>query len=259
MRKTVIASALFAASVLPSLAAAQTAAPADDYTITGNVSLINDYRFRGITQTMKKPALQGGFDFSHASGFYLGNWNSNVSEYAGFPGGNLEMDFYGGYKTTFGDFGLDVGAIYYYYPGSKYNFTGSTVDNKEIYIGGSWQFLSAKYYYSVGDYFSDKGDKNKGTDGTGYLDLAATYDLGGGWGVNGHVGHLSYKGRDKADYTDWKLGVTKDVKGYVFGLAYVGTNARDKAGDWYSFTNASTGKVVAAGADTVLVSVSKTF
>ena len=130
MRKTVIASALFAASVLPSLAAAQTVAPADDYTITGNVSLINDYRFRGITQTMKKPALQGGFDFSHASGFYLGNWNSNVSEYAGFPGGNLEMDFYGGYKTTFGDFGLDVGAIYYYYPGSKYNFTGSTVDNK---------------------------------------------------------------------------------------------------------------------------------
>ena len=96
-------------------------------------------------------------------------------------------------------------------------------------------------------------------DGTGYLDLAATYDLGGGWGVNGHVGHLSYKGRDKADYTDWKVGVTKDVKGYVFGLAYVGTNARDKAGDWYSYTNASTGKVVAAGADTVLVSVSKTF
>ena len=259
MRKTVIASALFAASVLPSLAAAQTAAPADDYTITGNVSLINDYRFRGITQTMKKPALQGGFDFSHASGFYLGNWNSNVSEYVGFSGGNLEMDFYGGYKTSFGDFSLDVGAIYYYYPGSKYNFTGSTVDNKEIYIGGSWQFLSAKYYYSVGDYFSDKGDKNKGTDGTGYLDLAATYDLGGGWGVNGHVGHLSYKGRDKADYTDWKLGVTKDVKGYVFGLAYVGTNARDNAGDYYSYTNASTKKVVASGADTVLVSVSKTF
>ena len=113
-------------------------------------------RFRGIAQTFEKPALQGGFDYSHSSGIYLGNWNSNSNEGAGFPSANLEMDFYGGWKRAFGDFGLDVGAIYYMYPGSDVNAGNGTgplvnprdatkthtgkVDNKEFYIGGSWKW-----------------------------------------------------------------------------------------------------------------------
>ena len=55
-----------------------------------------------------KPAFQGGFDVAHSSGFYVGNWNSNV-EQGLFNGASLEMDFYGGYKGTFGAFGYDVG------------------------------------------------------------------------------------------------------------------------------------------------------
>jgi uncharacterized protein (TIGR02001 family) len=100
------------------LKAAEAAASRHTHTLTGNVGLFSSYRFRGIDQTFGKPALQGGFDYSHASGIYVGNWNSNVSSGAGFPEGNLEMDFYGGYKTTIGDFGIDVGGLYYYYPGS---------------------------------------------------------------------------------------------------------------------------------------------
>ena len=94
------------------------AKPEPEFTFTGNAGLFSDYRFRGFTQTDYKPAFQGGFDFAHKSGFYLGNWNSNV-EQALFNGASLEMDFYGGYKHTFGDFGLDVGVIYYYYPGTN--------------------------------------------------------------------------------------------------------------------------------------------
>ena len=71
-----------------------------------------------MTHSMERPALQGGFDFTHASGFYLGNWNSNVSS-AIFPNANLEMDLYGGYKPTFGDITADIGFIYYMYPGSQ--------------------------------------------------------------------------------------------------------------------------------------------
>lgn len=104
MRKTLLAAGLAASVLAPSAAQAQ---------LTGNMTLITDYRFRGISQTYSKPALQGGIDYAHSSGFYVGNWNSNVSEGAGFPGGNLEMDFYGGWKKTWGDFGLDIGAIYY--------------------------------------------------------------------------------------------------------------------------------------------------
>src|SRR6185295_19383573 len=162
------------AFTLPGLAAAQApaaAAPASPHTITGNVGLFSSYRFRGIDQTFGKPALQGGIDYSHANGLYLGNWNSNVNEGAGFPAGNLEMDFYGGWKKSWGDWGLDLGAIYYYYPGTDANVANGTtgfyftnprngrthtgsVDNKEIYIGGSWKWLSAKYYFATDDYFS---------------------------------------------------------------------------------------------------------
>src|SRR2546429_6197344 len=95
MRKSILSLAVAAAVLVPGLAAAQTPAPSP---LTGNITLISDYRFRGISQTFDKPAIQGGFDYAHASGLYAGNWNSNVSQGAGFPGGNIEMDFYGGFK-----------------------------------------------------------------------------------------------------------------------------------------------------------------
>ena len=88
-----------------------------DWTITGNAGVFSDYRFRGISQTNKKPAFQGGFDIGHASGFYVGNWNSNIDS-SFYNGANLEMDFYGGYKLPVGPVALDFGALYYYYPGS---------------------------------------------------------------------------------------------------------------------------------------------
>ena len=90
MKKSLIALSLAAAFAAPAFA--QTAAPAAEaaaspHTLTGNVGLFSSYRFRGIDQTAGKPALQGGFDYSHASGIYVGNWNSNVSSGAGFPEG----------------------------------------------------------------------------------------------------------------------------------------------------------------------------
>jgi uncharacterized protein (TIGR02001 family) len=292
MRKTLIAAAVAGIFSLPSVVMAQTtapapaaAAPASPHTIAGNLAIVSDYRFRGITQTFEKPAIQGGIDYSHSSGFYLGNWNSNVSSGAGFPDGNLEMDFYGGYKATFGDFGLDVGAIYYYYPGSEARGLGlradsGSVTNKEIYIGGTWKFLSAKYFYSVDDYFSLRGvnsagaSTGKNTKGSSYFDFGATYDLGDGWGINGHVGLLSLENVHNGDYTDWKIGVTKDINGWVFSAAYIDTNADGKcrgAATYqpYCFTNSNSDNGAGginfgrdtrnAGDSTVVVSVSKSF
>ena len=122
------------------------------------MTIASDYRFRGISQTLGHFAFQGGFDYAHESGVYLGNWNSNVSSAAGYPGASLEMDFYGGYKKAFGDFGVDVGAIYYYYPGSEANLLGAanphsaktnsgTVHNFEGYIGGSWDRMPHSRFF----------------------------------------------------------------------------------------------------------------
>ena len=88
MRKTVLATALAAAAALPGLASAQATSP---HTVAGNMGIFSDYRFRGISQTFQQPAIQGGIDYSHSSGFYLGNWNSNVSGNS-FVDGTIEMD-----------------------------------------------------------------------------------------------------------------------------------------------------------------------
>jgi len=275
MKKLIVASALAAAFAAPAFAqtaapVAAEAAPAGPHTLTANIGLFSSYRFRGIDQTFGKPALQGGFDYSHESGFYAGNWNSNVQEGAGYPDASLEMDFYGGWKKTWGDWGLDVGGIYYYYPGSDSGAgkTGAvtnyrtnrvhngSVNNKEVYVGGSWKFLSAKYYYGLDDYFSTPG-----SDHSSYLDLSANYDLGDGWGVNAHVGRLNFKGQRDGDYTDWKLGVTKDINGWVVGASYVDTNAHGSCSkaETYCFTNSSGSKDKDAGRGIAVVSVSRTF
>jgi uncharacterized protein (TIGR02001 family) len=273
MKKSLIALALVGAFAAPVFAeeAAAPAAEASPHTLTANVGVFSEYRFRGIAQTAFRPAIQGGFDYSHSSGFYVGNWNSNVDSSAGFPDGNIEMDLYGGYKAAFGDFGLDVGGIFYYYPGSSVSGgknNGDTVTNKELYLGASWKFISAKVYYSVDDYFSMRGFDNTGaatsksTRGTMYGDLSANFDLGDGWGINGHVGYLDVKNQANADYTDWKLGVTKDINGWVIGASYIGTDAKGSkhASSYqpYLFTKSS-GYQYDAGKDTVVVSISRTF
>ncbi|AXS78614.1 TorF family putative porin [Dechloromonas sp. HYN0024] len=254
MKKSLIALALVSAFAVPAFA--EEAAPAAEApALTGNVGLFSSYRFRGIDQTMGKPALQGGFDYAHSSGLYVGNWNSNVSSYAGYPGGNLEMDFYGGYKMAFGDFGLDVGGLYYYYPGTDGaagGFKSGVVHNGEVYVGTSWKFLTLKASYAVTDYFNAANTK-----GTYYIDLGAAYDLGDGWGVNGHVGYLDLAHSTTGDYADWKLGVTKDVGGYVFGLSYIGTDADKTAYNWVNVAKGS--QNFYAGKNTAVLSVSKTF
>ena len=236
MRSSVLSIAAAAALLSPAIAAAQ------ESSVSGNVSLVSDYRFRGITQTFEEPALQGGFDYAHASGFYLGNWNSSISDsfYAGAP---LEMDFYGGYKGTAGQLGYDVGILYYYYPGSD-----PEIDNTEIYAGVSWRFLSLRYFYAVSDFFGAED-----TDGSDYIDFSASYDLGSGWGINGHIGHQRVEGVDDADYTDYRIGVTKDVRGWLVGAAFVDNDADG------TILNAASGASKEIGDSTIVLSVGKTF
>jgi uncharacterized protein (TIGR02001 family) len=261
MKATPLALAgLLAASALPALA--QSSAPEPDFSVTGNVGVFSDYRFRGISQTNKKPAIQGGIDFAHKSGFYLGNWNSNVDS-AGYSGANIEMDFYGGWKTTWEGFGFDVGALYYYYPGSgdQSSYPGSfKVDNTELYVGGSWGPLSLKYSYAVSDFFGVPG-----TEGAYYLVLSGAHDFGNGFGINASVGYqgglkngdpgfsscvTEFDGQVSCSITDYKVGGTYTIDGWVLGLAYVSTN-RDIRGWTDPNKNISNG--------TALVYVTKSF
>jgi uncharacterized protein (TIGR02001 family) len=266
MKKTLSAAAVAAACCVPFAVFAQAAAaPAKvepEYTFAGNAGLFSDYRFRGFSQTDYNPAFQGGVDFAHKSGFYLGNWNSNVNSTL-YNGASLEMDFYGGYKATFGDFVLDVGTIYYFYPGTGQLTPGVDAKNWEVYIGGSYGPVSLKYYYSFTDFFGLNSDAlglpgGINTKGSQYLDLSGTYDLGGGWGLVGHIGWQSIKnakdlGAIEDSVYDYKLGVTYDIggSGWIAGAAVIGTSEKDL----FLKSDLSEG----AGKTSVVVSITKTF
>lgn len=233
---------LAAAASLPALAGDS------PHSFSANVGVTTDYIFRGVTQTQHDPAVSGGVDYSHASGFYAGTWLStqswvetNGSAVAGDAyktDSALEVDLYAGYKGSLGDLGYDVGAIHYYYPGDM--FAGSvTPDTTEVYLAGSWKMLTLKYSHVVSDYFIGWGSVTPGsaykTRGSNYLELNATHDLGGGWGVLGHIGHQKVKHDDLnlASYTDWKVGVSKDVGFGTVTAAYSDTNANTAAyGNW---------------------------
>jgi uncharacterized protein (TIGR02001 family) len=255
MRKALIAASVATACVTPFAAHAQPK-PEPEYTLTANVGLFSDYRFRGFSQTDYQPAIQGGFDFAHKSGFYLGNWNSNVSStlYNGAP---IEMDFYGGYKHSFGDFGLDVGVIYYYYPGTGEYNPSFEPKNFEAYIGGSYGPVSIKYFYSFTNFFGLEAPGVE-TKGSQYVDFSFSYPIEGtGFGINAHAGFQKVKnyqqlGSPKDDVWDYRVGVTYDWNSWIFGLAWVGTSEKD-------FFLTTQNPPEGAGKSSALVYVTRTF
>jgi uncharacterized protein (TIGR02001 family) len=263
MRHSILSAAISGALALPGIAVAQSAAPAvpaGPHSFSGNVALASEYIYRGIGQTNRRPALQGGVDYAHASGFYLGAWGSTISwitdQNLG-ASGRLEVDLYGGYKNSIGDWSYDAGVLRYWYPGSygaAWLSANDRPNTTEVYGSIGWKWLSLKYSQTVTPLFGWKPAVGN-TTGSGYWDLSANYDLGGGWGINGHLGHQQVKNLGIASYSDWKLGLTKEVEFGTLGVAYWSTNARGSvAGDPYY--NAS-GRDLGRGR--VLLSFTKTF
>jgi uncharacterized protein (TIGR02001 family) len=111
------------------------------------VSLVSDYRYRGISQTnCARPSRAAS---THASGFYVGNWNSSISwlgDADSSVSAPVEMDFYGGFRNTFKlaeqDINYDVGVLEYYYPGG---YTATRPYTTEIYAGIGWGPVFLKY------------------------------------------------------------------------------------------------------------------
>jgi uncharacterized protein (TIGR02001 family) len=226
-------------SAVPALAA--------EHTITGNVGLFSQYIFRGLTQTNEDPALQGGFDYAHQSGFYAGVWGSNISWLSDFAPGtsaSLETDIYTGFKPTFGDFFVDVGVLRYQYPGTY--LSGVTKPNTtELYVAGGWKTISLKYSHSLDETFGVCD-----AEGTYYLDLTASWPIGD-FSVLGHIGKQEYKGtcngvdNDILSYTDYKVeGAWAFAKDWTLAAGYTETDADDDALTRAAYTPASTNNFI---------------
>ncbi|MDO6413791.1 TorF family putative porin [Sphingomonas sp. BIUV-7] len=239
---TLLAAALYAAPVL-----AQDA-PASDFTITGGATLTSDYRFRGISQTDKNPAIQGTLGVSHSSGFYVGTWGSSIDDYVA-AGSDQEIDLYAGYKKTYDGTTVDVGLLYYYYPGPSGN-----TDFFEPYANVSRTFgpVTAKaglnyswkqHALSCGLCSSAREDNlytyaelSGGIPGTG---VSLTGHLGENWG-------RSYLTAGLKNYTDWSLTAAYTWKNLTFSVAYVDTDFKKGEAVDFSGKNVAKGGVVAA-------------
>ncbi|WJW75657.1 TorF family putative porin [Thiohalobacter sp. IOR34] len=207
------------AGVAVAMAALSASAAAE---ISGNVALATDYMFRGVSQTDNQMALQGGFDWAHESGFYIGAWASNVD--SNFFSGTstdpqLEADLYLGYAGEVGEFGYDLGVIRYSYPG--YDDANTT----EVYLTGSYSFFSAGVYYSNELNFVGVSES------AWYIDLGAEYEVAEGVTVAAHVGFSDGDAYDSvasgglgSDYMDYSIGVSTEMAGVGLDLTYVGTN-----------------------------------
>lgn len=211
MKRSIYALAFaLAAPVLPSVAHAD---------LAFNIGAVTDYRYRGISQTRVKPALQGGVDFS-SGGLYVGAWASSIKWIKDFGGdASYELDVYGGYKgeITKG-VSYDIGVLRYQYPST------GVANTTELYGAVTYGPATVKYSHAVTDTFGNPDSEN-----SYYIDLSAGFDVGG-FMVTPHIGYQRIAGpvSSVGSYTDYSITVAKDFSGILLSLALVGTDA-DKA------------------------------
>jgi len=164
--------------------------------LTANVTLTSNYVTNGISQTDNNPALQGGLDYEHQSGFYVGAWASNVDL-------GYEADVYVGYMKAVDNLGFDVGY-------TSFNYTDSNFeeDTYEIYIGCICKV--ALLFYSVGEY--------QGLDYE-YYELISEYETDSGVSIGVHYGLAKLVDID-AEFYDYEVSISKKYKGLKYSLAY---------------------------------------
>ena len=189
-----LASALVAVCVIISVAKAG---------VSGNVAIQSDYVWRGYSQNLEDPSIQGGFDFEDASGFYAGVWGASV-DFGGAE--STEGDIYIGFTNEIeGGFTYDVGIIEYTYHGgsgaSDSNFT-------EYYLGGG--FAGFSLTYSIGDEFGDN------------IEAGYSYEFE----EQGISVGAAYGDYDDA-WTYWTIGVSGEIEGIGWDISYWDTDLDD--------------------------------
>ncbi|MBC6413677.1 MAG: hypothetical protein GDA45_01900 [Chromatiales bacterium] len=220
VNKPFFGSLLFLAFIYSSFAIAEEHSA---HSLSANVTLTSEYLYRGVTQTNEDPALQGGFDYAHESGFYLGIWASSLEfngETSDTP--SLEIDVYGGISGEFNNgIGWDIGALYYIYPDQNEDVEGD-YDFLEFYGGLSYEWdheyspsANIGLAYST-DYYGEDGD---------------SYYIHGGFGMSlmgmidpyVNVGYLDVDG-DKStpgyDYSHYAIGASKTFDILTFDLSW---------------------------------------
>jgi uncharacterized protein (TIGR02001 family) len=199
--------ALSGISALPAAAAEDQ----PEHAVSYNVSLVSDYRYRGLSQSGLDPALQGGADYTHnPTGFYAGTWLSSIKWVKDLGGdGNVEWDLYAGKRGELGGaISYDVGGLYYFYPSNGLHPSANTF---ELYSQLGYGPVYVKYSHATTNLFGTPDSKQ-----SGYLDVFANFPINDGLVLNLHAGRQRVRNNGGLSYNDYKIGLTKD-----FGIATV--------------------------------------
>jgi uncharacterized protein (TIGR02001 family) len=183
--------------------------------ISGNISLTSDYVSRGVSYSDNNPAVQGGLDFFHPTGFYSGIWGSN---YDFDTDAQVEMDFYGGIAGPIvGGLGWDFGVAYYVFPeesGTNYG---------EVYGGLNYKAFASKFWYA-NDYGGTGGNET-------YLEVGLKLNLPHSVGLGLHGGYSDFDAETGIEgYMDYKANLFREFEEMNFDLSYTDT-------DWNQFGN----------------------
>ena len=225
-----------------------------------------DYLFRGITQSNHAPSVWGHgeirYNFNDMFQLYAGVSGESIKLSNVVPSPSMELDGYGGARLTFGNFGLDVGGIYYGYPNTPTGIQFVTTPNptfspKPI----SWFELYAKPSYNVTDWLSIGANffytpsyLNTGAHGE-YLSATAKVTLPYGFAVSGELGHqwlgttdfiwfnpaapflaanLGFTPGKLPSYTYWNLGASYTYKFVTLDIRYHGTSLSKAAASQFT-------------------------
>lgn len=189
--------------------------------LTGNIGITSNYVFRGISNSDNHPAFQGGLDYNHDSGFFVGTWGSSV-DFDDNDEASIEWDLYGGYAKTWNGVTLKGQFLYYLYPG-VHGALGRAYDFWELQ--GSVAYTLAGVNLSGGiawanDFYGASGDGL-------YVQAGASIPLLQYFALEGHVGHQSIDDNARygaPSYMDWSLGVSASFQGLKLGVYYIDTN-----------------------------------
>jgi uncharacterized protein (TIGR02001 family) len=233
MRSFLVASSLLAVAFAAAPALAEDA-PASPITITGSVTAVSDYRFRGVTQTSKHFAAQAGATIAHSSGFYVSGWTSTIDDYVS-AGADAEVDLIAGYTKTVDNITFDGGFLYYFYPGAV---KGANTDFAEPYasikyaVGPVTLKGGANYAWKQSaltcSYDARCGNKAKEDNLYLYGEASGTIP-NTPVSLTAHVGHStgrSYLTNGLKGYWDWSLAASYTWTKLTFGVAYVDTDVK---------------------------------
>ena len=257
-------------------------APPSAITISGSAAIASDYRFRGVSQSDRQMAVQGGITVAHDSGLYVGTWGSNLAGWGTFGGANMELDLIGGYKAKLADNAtLDVGLTWYMYPGGAnetdfaepYAKLTGTAGPATLTAGVAYapkQQAIGKWYNTGADAAAGVYNRPGAKDDNLYLwgdgaaavpgtPFTAKAHIGHSWGQDG-LGPNATAVSPTGAYWDWSLGADATYRNLTFNLSYIDTDISSRDAGYLrpSFSKGQDGTGNIANG-TVVVSLTAAF